>query len=201
MQNLGTENRSPGRVSDIGIGSTTPNQGTNIRSPFPISGADRGSPEPEIRGNLRSPDPELEVNKELQDLPVQSLDAENGPPDPDFEATSKSNTSINNRLFSDKFDSGVLSPSLKPVRIKNLIKIFEENTVSRSDKNIKNDKNCQKSSKVKAIDAFEKIMSTNGVGDTPKKTPKRKPKRISLTKTTGKNRNVLEKWLDRANKM
>ena len=65
----------------------------------------------------------------------------------------------------------------------------------------KNDKNCQKSSKVKAIDAFEKIMSTNGVGDTPKKTPKRKPKRISLTKSTGKNRNVLEKWLDRANKM
>ena len=91
------------------------------------------------------------------------------------------------------------------MKIKNPIKIFEENTVSREDKNEnkndKNYKNCQKSSKVKTMDAFEKIMSTNGVGDTLKKTPKRKPKRISSTNSTGKNRNVLEKWLNRANKM
>ena len=190
---LGTENESPSQVSDTGIGSATPNSGTNFGSPVPISGADKGLPEPELGDSLRYPDPVLEINGGLQDIPVPIADAENGPINPDFEAKSKSVASIPNRLSSELPNSGVLSPSLKPVRIKNLIKIFEENT------NIDIDKNCQKSSKVKVIDAFEKIMSTNGVGDTPKKTPKRK--RISSNISTGKNGNVLEKWLNRATKM
>ena len=192
---LGTENESPSQVTDTGIGSATPNSGTNFGSPVPISGADKGLPEPELGDSLRYPDPVLEINGGLQDIPVPIADAENGPINPDFEAKSKSVASIPNRLSSELPNSGVLSPSLKPVRIKNLIKIFEENT------NIDIDKNCQKSSKVKVIDAFEKIMSTNGVGDTPKKTPKRKPKRISSNISTGKNGNVLEKWLNRATKM
>ena len=114
---LRTENGSPSQVPDAGNGSTTPNPGTNIRSPVPIIGTDRGSPELVLEVKLKSPDPALEVSEELQNLPVPALDAENGQSGSDFESKSKSKFNVSNKLISDRFDSGTLSPSLKPVKI------------------------------------------------------------------------------------
>ena len=47
---------------------------------------------------------------------------------------------------------------------------------------------------MKKKDAFEVLM-VSGVGDTPKKTPKRKLKRIVKPKTTKNEGQLMEKWL------
>ena len=77
----------------------------------------------------------------------------------------------------------VSSPSLKPVRINRLIEKFENNIV-----------NANEDKRVKLKDAFEVLM-VSGVGDTPKKTPKRKLKRISKPKSTKNEGQIMEKWL------
>ena len=72
------------------------------------------------------------------------------------------------------------SPSLKPVKIQNLIEKFEDNVKEGEGK-------------AKVKNAFEALMVSRG--DAQIKTPKRKLKRIASQKSTGKEGSVLEKWL------
>ena len=114
-----------------------------------------------------------------------------------MEPASKLLNFVSSRIKVDCSNSSqVLSPSLKPIRIKNLIKSFEENTVSENKNEFKIAKKfCQSSKKDKIVDAFEKLMNSDGVGDTLTKTPKRKPKRLKQVVSTGKEGSFMENWM------
>ena len=77
------------------------------------------------------------------------------------------------------------SPSLKPVKVRNLIENFEKNAkLNTNDTRTGHQKG-------RLIDAFGVLMSSGG--DTPSKTPRKKLKRLSV-KATGKQ-GSLEKWI------
>ena len=79
------------------------------------------------------------------------------------------------------------SPSLKPVRIRNLIESFEKNIESKEVSN---------SQKNKKIDAFEALMMSGGKGDALGKTPRnKKPKRLKPKSTTKKESSMMDNWL------
>ena len=79
------------------------------------------------------------------------------------------------------------SPSLRPVRIRNIIESFEKNIQSG---------NISKGQKINKMDAFGALMLSGGKGDTLVKTPrKKKPKRLLPISTTKKESTMMDNWL------
>ena len=119
--------------------SPIPNQGAEIGAPSPNLTSNTGSPDPNSGTEIGSPDPKLES------LPVK-----------------REKTGTLGVLPTEKVTphpAMVDSPSLKPVRIRNLIESFEKNIESKEVSN---------SQKNKKIDAFEALMMSGGKGDAPK---------------------------------
>ena len=146
-------------VSKVGTrnGSPSPNLNTENRSPDPDLTTKIGSTSPDSRPQIGSPSPTLkpgkvEMGHKDEIGPLSSEKVVNCP-------------KIHPRIID--------SPSLKPVKIKNLIKSFEENI------KIKN-RNAN-GQEVKKMDAFVTLMMSGG--DTPKKTSKKKPKRLKILTT------------------
>ena len=146
--------------------SPVPKLGTEKRSPAPNLAAEKKSPNPDLADKSGSPDPKL--------------NAENGSMDAETENMSNK---VKSKKIAGLHKDLVCSPSLKTVKVKNLIMNFENDV-----KNIH-----QGPKKVNLSDAFVTLMNSKGY--TQKKTPKRKPKRLASEKTTGQKDTVMDKWL------
>ena len=164
---------------------------TPKKSPVSKVGARNGSPNPNLNTEIGSPDPDL-ISKIGSTSP--DLRTEIGSPDPNMksdevEMGQKDNIGL---IHSEKVvdcpkahPRMIDSPSLKPVKIRNLIKSFEDN--------IKSENGHASGSRMKKMDVFETLMMSGG--DAPKRTPKKKPKRLKTLNTNKNEASSLDKWL------
>ena len=160
------------------------------KSPIPKVSSQKRSPSPKLRSEKGSPVP-IQTSKIVS--PGPNLGTETGSLDQNLEflgIESRKGGTVE-RLSAAKSDvhpKMIDSPSLKPVKIRNLIENFERNIDSKTALN---------GQKAKKIDVFEALMMSGGKGDTLGKTPpkKKKPKRLNSISSTKKEATVMTNWL------
>ena len=149
---------------------------------------EKRSPSPDFVSKTGSPNPNQDTDI---GAPIPNLDVENGSPVPkmgNFQVSQNGENDQKVLVGSSLKPNMVDSPSLRPVNIRTLIDNFENNVSKLGQK------------KEKVIDAFEALMMSGGKGDTLRKTPKRKPKRLISADGTRKVSSVMEKWLSNSKK-
>ena len=172
VKKLGAQKRSMSPELSTEIGSPEQDQSTIIGSPAPELGIETGSPDPKLCNNIGSPSP------------IQGAERGSVIPDSETDRVSSTSNRVSNSLASGLHPDMVDSPSLRPVKIKNIIDNFENNFEKGQ---------C----KVKMIDAFEALMMSGGKGDTLRKTPKKKPKRLNKVEVASKAGSVMDRWLSK----
>ena len=168
VKKIDAQKRSISPELIAGIRSPEQDQSTIIGSPVPKLGTETGSPDPKLGTKNGSPSPNVDG---------ASVSVVRG-----LETDGVSITGENSVTLG-LCPAMVNSPSLRPVKIKNIIDSFENN-INKKGQN-----------KEKIIDAFETLMMSGGKGDTLKKTPKNKPKRLRKVENTGNAGSVMDKWL------
>ena len=145
------------------------------------------SPSPELVSQIESTSPDLSTK-----IGSTSPDrvAENGSTQSDFKLKLKFKASMSGSKVV-KHSTGFSSPSLKPVRVKNIIDSFEQNVKLRvNDAKFGRDKE-------KLKDAFGVLMSSKG--DTLQNPPKSKKPKRNTQEDTGAKRKFMDGWLKKRN--
>ena len=115
VKKLGAQKRSMSPELSTEIGSPEQDQSTIIGSPAPELGIETGSPDPKLCNNIGSPSP------------IQGAERGSVIPDSETERVSSTSNRGSNSLASGLHPDMVDSPSLRPVKIKNIIDNFESN--------------------------------------------------------------------------
>ena len=161
--------------------SLIPKLGDETGAPSPELTPKTGATDPDLRTQNVAPDPNLELPsiKGGKMGTLKTFQPKNSPP--------KKDTKISTSKNSPPHPAMVDSPSLRPVRIRNIIESFEKNIQSG---------NISKGQKINKMDAFGALMLSGGKGDTLVKTPrKKKPKRLLPISTTKKESTMMDNWL------